>query len=289
MNNQVLCYGEVLWDTFGKTRKAGGAPMNVAWNLKQQGKNVVFASSVGSDALGDELINFLQKNGLYSPLIQQDKDLPTCVVTVQLDEKQQATYTIPEPVSWDNIIVTPELLAQARNSSAIVFGTLACRETVTRNTLYELLDETSALTVFDVNLRAPHYQLDTIQTLAAKAKVIKMNEEEADLLIGRGSGTLKDKIIEFQRTYHPQTICVTRGDKGAILWHDDEFFEHPGFKVDVVDTVGAGDSFLATLTTGLLNNEPMQQIVARACCVGAFVTSKQGATPSYKIEEIVPF
>jgi fructokinase len=289
MKNQVLCYGEVLWDTFGNTRKAGGAPMNVAWNLKQQGKNVVFASSVGSDALGDELINFLQKNGLYSPLIQQDKDLPTCVVTVQLDKQQQATYTIPEPVSWDNIIVTPELLAQARNSSAIVFGTLACREAVTRNTLYELLDETSALTVFDVNLRAPHYQLDTIQTLAAKAKVIKMNEEEADLLIGKGSGSLKDKIIEFQRTYHPQTICVTRGDKGAILWHDDEFFEHPGFKVDVVDTVGAGDSFLATLTTGLLNNEPMQQIVARACCVGAFVTSKQGATPSYNIEEIVPF
>lgn len=289
MNNQVLCYGEVLWDTFGNTRKAGGAPMNVAWNLKQQGKNVVFASSVGSDALGDELINFLQKNGLYSTLIQQDKDLPTCVVTVQLDEQQQATYTIPEPVSWDNIVVTPELLAQARNSSAIVFGTLACREAVTRNTLYEMLDETSALTVFDVNLRAPHYQLDTIQTLAAKAKVIKMNEEEADLLIGRGSGSLKDKIIEFQRTYHPQTICVTRGDKGAILWHDDEFFEHPGFKVDVVDTVGAGDSFLATLTTGLLNNEPMQQIVARACCVGAFVTSKQGATPSYNIEEIVPF
>ncbi len=289
MNNQVLCYGEVLWDTFGNTRKAGGAPMNVAWNLKQQGKNVVFASSVGSDALGDELINFLKKNGLYSPLIQQDKDLPTCVVTVQLDAHQQATYTIPEPVSWDNIEVTDELIAAAKASSAIVFGTLACREAVTRNTLYELLDETSALTVFDVNLRAPHYQLDTIQTLAAKAKVIKMNEEEADLLIGKGSGSLKDKIIEFQRTYHPQTICVTRGDQGAILWHDDEFFEHPGFKVDVVDTVGAGDSFLATLTTGLLNNEPMQQIVARACCVGAFVTSKQGATPSYNIEEIVPF
>jgi fructokinase len=289
MNNQVLCYGEVLWDTFGNSRKAGGAPMNVAWNLKQQGNNVVFASSVGSDALGDELINFLQKNGLYSTLIQQDKDLPTCVVTVQLDAQQQATYIIPEPVSWDNIEVTDELIAAAKASSAIVFGTLACREQVTRNTLYELLDETSALTIFDVNLRAPHYQLDTIQTLAAKAKVIKMNEEEADLLIGKGSGSLKDKIIEFQRTYHPQTICVTRGDKGAILWHDDEFFEHPGFKVDVVDTVGAGDSFLATLTTGLLNNEPMQQIVARACCVGAFVTSKQGATPSYNIEEIVPF
>lgn len=289
MNNQVLCYGEVLWDTFGNTRKAGGAPMNVAWNLKQQGKNVVFASSVGSDTLGDELINFLQKNGLYSTLIQQDKDLPTCVVTVQLDEQQQAKYIIPQPVSWDNIVVTDGLIAAAKESAAIVFGTLACREAVTRNTLYELLDETSALTIFDVNLRAPHYQLETIQTLAAKAKVIKMNEEEADLLIGGGSGSLKDKIIEFQRTYHPQTICVTRGDKGAILWHDDEFFEHPGFKVEVVDTVGAGDSFLATLTTGLLNNEPMQQIVARACCVGAFVSSKQGATPTYNIEEIVPF
>ncbi|OKS87986.1 carbohydrate kinase family protein [Mucilaginibacter polytrichastri] len=281
MSNQVLCYGEVLWDTFGTTKKAGGAPMNVAWNLKQQGNDVLFASSVGSDPLGDELINFLQKHGLYSPLVQQDEDLPTCQVTVQLDAEQQATYIIPEPVSWDNIAVTDELLAAARSSAAIVFGTLVCREKVSRNTLFELLDETSALTVFDVNLRAPHYQLDTIQTLAAKAKVIKMNEEEANLLIGGGSGSLKDKIIEFQRTYHPQTICVTRGDKGAILWHDDEFYEHPGFKVEVVDTVGAGDAFLATLVCGLLNNKTPQQIIENACKIGAFVASQQGATPVY--------
>lgn len=289
MNKQVLCYGEVLWDTFGKTRKAGGAPMNVAWNLKQQNIDVTFASSVGRDMLGDELVNFLKKHGLHSPLVQQDEDLPTCVVTVQLDEQQQATYTIPEPVSWDNILVTNELLKQAQTSSAIVFGTLVCRDKVSRDTLYEVLDATSALTVFDVNLRAPHYQLDTIQTLAAKSKVIKMNEEEADLLIGGSSRSLKDKIIEFQRTYHPQTICVTRGDKGAILWHDDNFFEHPGFKVEVVDTVGAGDAFLATLVSGLLNNQSMDEIVAKACCVGAFVTSQRGATPEYNVGEIVPF
>jgi fructokinase len=108
-----------------------------------------------------------------------------------------------------------------------------------------------------------------------------MNEEEANLLISTKKGDLKDKINEFRSKYHAQTICVTRGDNGAIVWHDHEFYEHPGFTVDVVDTVGAGDSFLATFIIGLLNKLPMPQILERACAVGAFVASKRGANPLY--------
>src|ERR1044072_1315176 len=109
MNNRVLSFGEVLWDAFGDGKKAGGAPMNVAMHLVQQGVSVAFASSVGMDNSGDNLIAFLQKNGLYSPLIQRDDEFPTCEVTVKLDENNQATYIIPEPVSWDNIVTTEAL------------------------------------------------------------------------------------------------------------------------------------------------------------------------------------
>lgn len=281
MSKQVLCFGEVLWDAFGETKVAGGAPMNVAWHLKQQGVDVAFASSVGTDRSGDQLVAFLSKSNLYSPLIQRDEELPTCEVTVQLDSNHQATYIIPEPVSWDNVRVTAALTAAAKKADAIVYGSLACRGAVTRGTLFDILDESEALTIFDVNLRAPHYTLETIQTLAAKASVIKMNEDEADLLIGAGSSSLQDKIIEFQKTYHAKTICVTRGDKGAILWHDENFYEHPGFLTTVVDTVGAGDSFLATLVAGLLNNHNPQQVIEKACRIGAFVAGKQGATPEY--------
>jgi fructokinase len=281
MKKPILCFGEVLWDAFGDGKRAGGATMNVAFHLAQQGVDAAFASRVGIDASGYELIDFLLENNLYSDLIQEDEALPTCEVTVQLDKNHQATYIIPKPVSWDNIQTTDVLLHTAGNAAAIVFGSLVCREAATRNTLLNLLDETRALKVFDVNLRAPHYTLPVIETLAARADVVKMNEEEADLLITRSKGDLKDKMTEFRKKYHVQTICVTRGEHGAIVWHDYEFYEHPGYKVDVVDTVGAGDSFLATFINGLLNKQPMQRVLERSCAVGAFVASRRGANPKY--------
>jgi fructokinase len=281
MNNNILCFGEVLWDTFGDGKQAGGATMNVAFHLTQQGADVSFASRVGMDAPGYELIGFLQENNLYSDLIQEDENLPTCEVTVQLDKNQQATYIIPEPVSWDNIQPGGALVEAAKKASAIIFGSLVCREENTRNTLLNLLNETPALKVFDVNLRAPHYTLSTIETLAARADVVKMNEEEADLLIHGSTGDLKDKMTEFRKKYHAQTICVTRGENGAIVWHDYAFYEHPGCKVEVVDTVGAGDSFLATFVNGLLKKQLVQQILERSCAVGAFVAGRRGANPKY--------
>jgi fructokinase len=281
MKKNILCFGEVLWDAFGDEKVAGGATMNVAFHLAQQGAEVNFASCVGIDASGIELVDFLKENGLYSDLIQRDENLPTCEVTVQLDEHNQATYIIPQPVSWDNIKTKSALTKCAKTATAIVFGSLVCREVTTRDTLLNLLNETPALKIFDVNLRAPHYTLSTIQTLAARADVVKMNEEEANLLISTNKGDLKEKITEFRKKYHAQTICVTRGEKGAIVWHDHEFYEHPGFTVEVADTVGAGDSFLATFIVGLLNKLPMQQVLERACAVGAYVTSKRGATPRY--------
>lgn len=287
MNKKILCFGEVLWDAFGDGKKAGGAPMNVARHLVQQGNDVLFASSVGIDASGVELTQFLEENGLYSNLLQRDEDLPTCEVTVQLDEHNTATYVFPPKVSWDNIEFTDELKDAANNAGAIVFGSLAARQQTSFETLLDVLDESDALKIFDVNLRPPHYTLSTIETLAARANVIKMNEEEAELLIHGGSGDLKQQITEFQKKFHTQIICVTRGADGAIIWKDYEFFEHPGFSVTVADTVGAGDSFLATFITGLLNDTPMQLLLEKACAVGAFVTSQRGANPVYNVDEVV--
>jgi fructokinase len=277
----ILCFGEILWDTFGDEKIAGGAPMNVARHLVQQGAKVLFASRVGVDAPGISLLDFLEAGGLHSNLVQQDEKLPTCEVTVNLDKDGQATYIIPEPVSWDNIQTVDVLTKAAEKASVIVYGSLACREETTRDTLLNLLNETKALKVFDVNLRAPHYTLSTIETLVAGADVVKMNEEEAALLISGNTKNLKENITEFQRKYHPKTICVTRGENGAMAWHDYEFYETPGCPVNVVDTVGAGDAFLATFVSGLLAKEPMQKILEKACKVGAFVAGKRGANPVY--------
>lgn len=282
MNKQVLCFGEILWDTFDDGKKPGGAPMNVAMHLVKQGVDAHFASRIGEDASGDELAEYLKNNNLFSDLIQRDSQLPTCEVTVELDEQQHATYIIPQPVSWDNIQPDAALVQNAVNASAIVFGSLACREEATRNTLLDILDETTALKIFDVNLRAPHYTLSTIETLAAKADVVKMNEDEADLLIGGSNHDLREQIKEFRSKYHAKTICVTRGEKGALVWHDHEFYDSPGCKAESGgDTVGAGDSFLATFIAGLLSGDPLQDVVDKACAVGAYVAGKRGANPQY--------
>ncbi|WP_345948578.1 carbohydrate kinase [Mucilaginibacter sp. PAMB04274] len=282
MSKQVLCFGEVLWDTFEDGKKIGGAPLNVAQHLTQQGIPTYIVSRVGADASGDELLLELQKANVPLQYIQRDRHLPTCEVTVSLDASGQATYTIPQPVAWDNIQPTDELLNDAGQLAAIVFGSLASREQATRTTLLNLLSEfTIPLRVFDVNLRPPHYDLDTIETLAALANVVKMNEDEANLLIHSTHGSLKDKMVEFHKKFHSNTICVTRGQNGAIIWHDEEFYEHPGFEVQVEDTVGAGDSFLATLVAGLLLAQPIPQILEKACKIGAFVASQRGANPVY--------
>ena len=277
----ILCFGEILWDTFGDEKIAGGAPMNVARHLAQQGAKVLFASRVGVDAPGISLLDFLEASGLHGSLMQQDEKLPTCEVTVTLDKAGQATYNIPEPVSWDNIQTDDTLNKAAKKAAVIVYGSLACREKTTRDTLLNLLNETTALKVFDVNLRAPHYTLSTIETLVAGADVVKMNEEEAALLISGNTKDLKANVIEFQKKYHPKTICVTRGENGAMAWHDYEFYETPGCPVNVVDTVGAGDAFLATFISGLLAKEPMDKILEKSCKVGAFVAGKRGANPVY--------
>src|SRR5689334_22875172 len=127
MNKTILCFGEVLWDAFGDGKQPGGATMNVAFHLLQQGAHVSFASSVGNDKPGLELLAFLKENYLYGELVQRSKQFPTCQVTVQLDENQQATYTIPQPVSWDQILPDKKLTQEAEQAAAIVFGSLICR------------------------------------------------------------------------------------------------------------------------------------------------------------------
>jgi fructokinase len=280
MNKTTLCFGEVLWDAFGDEKQPGGATMNVAFHLMQQGAPVCFVSSVGNDKSGVELLEFLKDNNIFNPLIQRSK-YPTCEVTVKLDDAKQATYVIPQPVSWDHIEPQKALTNIAEKASAIVFGSLVCREKVSRNTLLNLLSDTKALKVFDVNLRAPHYNQTTIETLAAHADVVKMNEEEANLLLSSKKGDLKDRITEFHMKYHVKTICVTLAERGAVVWHDHEFYEHPGYQVKVVDTVGAGDAFLATFVKGLLDGLPMSDILKRSCAVGGFVAGKRGANPRY--------
>ncbi|MVN20291.1 carbohydrate kinase family protein [Mucilaginibacter arboris] len=287
MEKQVLCFGEVLWDGFGADKKAGGAPMNVAMHLLQQQIPVQMLTRIGKDDLGDELLAYLQEQHFPAQLIQRDAELPTCLVTVSLDEDLQAKYVIPKPVSWDNIQPEKTSVKEAFSFDVIVFGSLACRSETSFNTLLKLLEK-PAYKIFDVNLRPPHFTENVIETLAQKADMVKMNEEEMLFLSPKNerNTSLEDQMREFSSRFHTKTVCVTLGGHGCTVLHQQQFYKHPGFKVKVADTVGAGDSFLATFIAGLLNNLPMEEILVNASAIGAFVAGSQGANPVYHPEKI---
>lgn len=287
-NNQILCIGEVLWDRLPSGAKPGGAPMNVALHLNAIGQNVSIASRIGNDEPGKELVSFLEKSGLGTELIQIDEHLPTSEVLVHLDENSNATYEICEPVAWDNLELSDLLTKKAREAGLLIYGSLASRNPMSRRTIMRLL-ENDAVKLIDVNFRKPYDTKEVVEKLLDKTDIVKLNDEE---LVAFAQWHNKHKHDEeslikwFAHQYNLKMVCVTKGEKGALLFCGGEFYEHPGFKVNAVDTVGAGDAFLAGLIASLLEKKSPAEALAFACATGAFVASKAGATPKYDMDEI---
>ena len=287
-NKNVLCIGEVLWDRFPAGSKPGGASLNTGVHLNNLGAHVVLASRVGKDQSGKKLSDFLSGSGLSCDWIQEDDRLATSEVLVRLDENRNATYEICKPVAWDNIQFTYALKNAAKNSGILVYGSLASRSEVTRETILRVISN-DAFKIMDVNLRKPYDQREVVELLMAKANLVKINDDELKIVASWHHLTNLEEKAQLQRLtsiYNLQMICVTKGSNGAVIYHDKKLYEHPGFKVKAVDTVGAGDAFLAGLIHSLLAENPMEKVLEFACALGALVASKMGATPKIEMEQI---
>jgi len=285
---KAVCFGEILWDRFEDQKRAGGAPMNVALHLHKQGVNCRLISSVGDDNAGRELMEVIANRGFPTDLIQIHPALPTGIVEVELDEKQQATYTIMEPVAWDAIIATDEGKKAVSEAEVFIYGSLACRNAASWSALLNLLP-LAQKRVLDLNLRAPHYTTAVLQELIISADILKINEDELAYLgkvYNISAPDIDGLVHQLSTETDTSLICVTLGDKGAMVLYEGAIYRHEGFKVEVADTVGAGDSFLATFVSGLLNKLTIDMILQNACAVGAFVASKHGANPDYTLEGI---
>ncbi|MCW0484448.1 carbohydrate kinase family protein [Gaoshiqia sediminis] len=287
-NKEILCIGEVLWDRLPSGSKPGGAPMNVALHLNAIGMDVAIASCIGNDKEGKELKTFLEESGLDTKYIQTDEYLPTSEVLVHLDENNNATYEICEPVAWDSIKLTNELMNKAKRAGLMIYGTLASRNPLSRETIMFLLDY-SGIKLIDVNFRKPHDEQLVTESLLRKADIVKLNDDELFVFAqwyNKHKYDERSLIKWFVSHYNVQMVCVTKGENGALLYYDNKFYEHPGFKVKAVDTVGAGDAFLAGLVSSLVNDKTPEESLAFACATGAFVATKSGATPKYDMDEI---
>ncbi len=283
----IICFGEVLWDLLPTGKIAGGAPMNVAYHANQLGLYSQMISRVGNDALGQELLDFLAQKGVAANLVQTDHSFPTGTVNVVLDDNGSPSYDITQPAAWDFIHPENAMTDAVRMASALVFGSLSCRNERTKNTLLELL--TFAKTrVLDVNLRPPFFSKELLETLLQQADVVKMNDEELTLLSGYWATITApiDQMDFLRKKFQLQTLIVTRGSRGAACLDESGYSEHPGFPVVVKDTIGSGDSFLAAFLTKHLAGENAEECLRFACAVGALAATKAGGTPTITAAEI---
>lgn len=289
----IICYGEVLWDIFPNGARAGGAPFNVAYNLHRMGIHSKIISSIGVDALGDQLLDMIKNWGIPTDTIQQNDQYPTGTVIANIDEHNDAHYEIIRPVAWDYIEEKETYKTQIEAADAFVFGSLVTRNDVSRNTLHDLL-KYAKLKVFDINLRPPFIDIPEILSLLEKVDIVKMNKAELRQLLQwidveyvseeKSAKVLRDK-------FKLRAIIITKGSKGAAYLEGDTFVRTPAVHVEIKDTVGSGDSFLAGFLSTYIGQpgSTIEDALRNATTLGAFITNHEGACPDYTKEEFEVF
>ncbi len=288
---RAVCFGEVLFDIFPAHSKIGGAPLNVSLRLQSFGVDVSMISGVGEDANGKKITNYLKKSGVDTRGIFLQKEYPTGVVNVVLNDKGVASYDIAYPAAWDKIHLLGIFADLVKTSNIFVFGSLVCRDEVSRTTLNALLKH-ARYKVFDANLRIPHYTNKLLVELMMEADFIKFNDDELfEIAVHLGSkyNSMEQTIAFVAKKTKTDTICVTKGAYGAVLYDCGTFFYNSGYRIKVVDTVGSGDSFLASVVYKLFNNEGPQEAINFGCAVGALVAGSEGANPLLTKHKIAKF
>jgi len=285
---RIICFGEVLWDVLPAGRKLGGAPLNVALRAQSWGNKAKMISSIGKDRIGEELIEEVIGHGGSLDHIQVSESSSTSEVLVALDESGSASYEIKMPCAWDYILPMERDAEAVEASDAFIYGSLVARSSTSRETLFGLLEK-ARYKVFDVNLRPPHYTPDRIIGLMKAADFVKFNDDELYEICSYQefiNRELEACIRFMAEQTDTNQICVSLGKDGGVLFYNNEFYYNKGYKITVADTVGAGDSFLASIISQLLNSCEPQKAIDFACAVGAIVASKNGANPEVSTSEV---
>ena len=284
MNDLVIGMGEALWDVLPEGKKLGGAPANFAYHVSQFGLPSSVVSAVGDDALGYEILENFASKGL-NHLIEK-VPYPTGTVQVEIDQAGIPQYEIKENVAWDNIPYTARLESLASKTKAVCFGSLAQRNVVSRNTINRFLDAMPDsdynLGVFDVNMRQGFYNKEILCNSMSRCNILKINDEElvtVSRMFGYPGIDLQDKCWILLGKYNLKMLILTCGINGSYVFTPGNVSFQPTPKVEVADTVGAGDSFTAAFIASILKGKPVSEAHALAVKVSAYVCTQKGAMP----------
>ena len=282
-NTIVVGMGEALWDVLPEGKKIGGAPANFAYQVSQSGRHRRVVSAVGDDKLGMESLDNFREKKLNAMV--EIVPYPTGTVQVELDDEGVPCYDIKEGVAWDNIPYTPALEDLAKHTKAVCFGSLAQRSVVSRETINRFLDAMSTentLKIFDINLRQGFYTKEILCNSFRKCNVLKINDEElvtVSRMFGYPGIDLQDKCWILLAKYNLKMLILTCGVNGSYVFTpgDVSFVETP--KVEVADTVGAGDSFTAAFVASILSGLSIGEAHKLAVETSAYVCTQNGAMP----------
>lgn len=283
MERKIVGLGEALWDCLPDGKKLGGAPANFAYHAGQFGFDTLAVSALGDDALGEETIAALEEHKLN--YLMPRIPYPTGTVQVTLDEQGIPTYNIREGVAWDNIPFTPEIEEVAKTCQAVCFGSLAQRSVVSRETIGKFLDATPSdcVKIFDINLRQSFFTKEIIEASMRRCNILKINDEE--LVVVSRMFELPDldeekRCKQLIKDYNLDILVLTCGTNGSYVFTADKSYYQPTPKVEVADTVGAGDSFTGSFCAALLKGKSIPEAHELAVKVSAFVCTQNGAMPT---------
>ena len=290
MKRSIVGLGEALWDVLPEGQKLGGAPANFAYHAGQFGLDTIAISALGEDALAEETIDALKEHNLN--YLMPRVPYPTGTVQVTLAEGGIPTYDIKEGVAWDNIPYTDEMAEIAKNSRAVCFGSLAQRNKVSRENIRKFLADTPAdcLKICDINLRQQFYSKEILEDSFRLCNILKINDEElivVNRMFGYDGLDMRQTCEKMVQDYGLKMLVLTCGTNGSYVFTDDgltSFQDTP--KVEVADTVGAGDSFTGSFCACILNGKPVQEAHKTAVAVSAFVCTQNGAMPTLPKEFI---
>ncbi|MGJ8639231.1 MAG: carbohydrate kinase family protein [Opitutaceae bacterium] len=287
---KVAGIGEILWDVFPDGQRIGGAPANFAYHCHQLGAHAFPISALGADELGELARSTLASKRVDTSYVQETEAWPTSRVLVTRNAQGKPDYTIIENVAWDHLQLTDALVQLAPTIDAVCFGVLSQRNEQSRTTIQSFLDgmSTSAIKVFDINLRQSYFSKELVEQCLKRATVLKLSDEELPQLAEYFGleGTDSEQLAELRAQFSLDLVAYTRGGEGSILTRADEVDVTPGCKVVVADSVGAGDSFTAALCIGLLKGWSLSEVNQFANKVAAYVCSQEGATPPLPAELI---
>ncbi|MBP3778832.1 MAG: carbohydrate kinase [Prevotella sp.] len=282
MKRYIVGLGEALWDVLPDGKKLGGAPANFAYHAAQFGLDTIAISALGEDKLAEETIDALKEHNLN--YLMPRVPYPTGTVQVTLTGDGIPTYDIKENVAWDNIPLTDEMLEIAKNARAVCFGSLAQRNVVSRENIHKFLDATpdDCVKIFDINLRQQFYTKEVIKESLKRCNILKINDEEL-VLIGRMFGypglDIENKCWLILGKYNLDMLVLTCGTNGSYVFTPGQMSFQETPKVEVADTVGAGDSFTGSFVGSILNGKPVPEAHKTAVQVSAFVCTQNGAMP----------